>query len=130
LDDNRHESADCVGETEQTLLILYGNKQYKEVTKQTGMDMIHAGEEWLAKSENQEKIHYRQPEKPLPKTFIDENENHVHGGPKVVRHIRALIQDEDKQPKDGQQQEEDERQRVYEQNIHAIVRVQITKKER
>jgi hypothetical protein len=51
MDEDRCESAECVGETERSLLIIYGNKLSREVPKSLGITMIHTGEEGLAESQ-------------------------------------------------------------------------------
>jgi hypothetical protein len=61
MDDDRCESAECVGETERSLLIIYGNKLYREVPKSLGITMIHTGEEWLAESQEMEERYQDKP---------------------------------------------------------------------
>jgi hypothetical protein len=46
MDAKRGESATCVGQNKEGLLMRYGRNEYVEMTRTEGESMIRAGEEW------------------------------------------------------------------------------------
>jgi hypothetical protein len=96
MDKDRHESAECVGETERSLLILYGNKQYK-VPKSVGITMIHEGEEWLTESQAMEEDYQDQP-RTKQQQEDEERQKYEH---KIHDIVRAQIEKEAKQKEEA-----------------------------